>query len=95
LDYAGNYRRPPNGILGLLCREHFPGLVEYAGVTGPAFTFDHYAVVGVLGPTAHPGLPLKVLFRSRTVSTTIAKWFVPIARGTVDKICRFGPLRDV
>ena len=35
---------PPNNILGLLCREHFPGLVEYAGVTGPAFTFDHYAV---------------------------------------------------
>jgi hypothetical protein len=35
---------PPNGILGLLCREHFPGLVEYAGVMGLAFTFDHYAV---------------------------------------------------
>jgi hypothetical protein len=34
----------PNGILGLLCREHFSGLVEYAGVTSPAFTFDHYAV---------------------------------------------------
>jgi hypothetical protein len=36
--------RNPNGILGLLCREHFLGLVEYAGVTGPAYTFDHYAV---------------------------------------------------
>jgi hypothetical protein len=34
----------PFSILGLLCREHFPGLVKYAGVTGPAFTFDHYAV---------------------------------------------------
>jgi len=31
-----------SGILGLLCREHFPGLVEYAGVTGPAYSFDHY-----------------------------------------------------
>jgi hypothetical protein len=50
--------------------------------------------VGVLGPTAHPGLPLKVFSRSRTVSTTVAKWFVPIARGTVDKIYRFGPLRN-
>jgi hypothetical protein len=50
--------------------------------------------VGVLGPTAHPGLPLKVFFRSRTVSTTVAKWFVPIARGTMDKIYRFGPLRN-
>ena len=36
--------RNPNGIIGLLCREHFPGLVEYAGVTGPAYTFDHYVV---------------------------------------------------
>ena len=44
LDYAGGHRRPPNNILGLLCREHFPGLVEYAGVTGPAYTFDHYAI---------------------------------------------------
>jgi hypothetical protein len=50
--------------------------------------------VGVLGPTAHPGLPLKVFSRSRTVSTTVAKWFVLIARETVDKIYRFGPLRD-
>jgi hypothetical protein len=33
-------------------------------------------------------------FKSRTVSTTVAKWFVPIARGTVDKVYRFGPLRD-
>ena len=52
--------------------------------------------VGVLGPTAHPGLPLEVFFRNRTVSTTVAKWFVPIARGTVDKEqwTWFGPLRD-
>jgi hypothetical protein len=32
--------------------------------------------------------------RSRTVSTTVAKWFVPVARGTVDDVYRFGPLRD-
>jgi hypothetical protein len=52
------------------------------------------AAVGVLGPTAHLGLPLKVFSRSKTVSTTVAEWFVPIARGTVDKIYRFGPLRN-
>jgi hypothetical protein len=46
VDYAGGHRRLPNGILRLLCREHFPGLVEYAGVMGPAYTFDHYAVGG-------------------------------------------------
>jgi hypothetical protein len=44
VDYAGGHRRLPNDILGLLCGEHFPGLAEYAGVTGPAYTFDHYAV---------------------------------------------------
>jgi hypothetical protein len=27
-----------------VCREHFPGLVEYAGVTGLAYSFDHYTV---------------------------------------------------
>ena len=40
--------------------------------------------VGVLGPTAHLGLPLKVFFRSRTVSSTVAKWFMPDARETLD-----------
>ena len=44
MENAGGHDRNPNGILGLLCREHFPGLAEYAGVTGPAYTFDHYAV---------------------------------------------------
>jgi hypothetical protein len=47
LDGCGEcwgHRRNPNGILGLLCREHFPGLVEYVGVMGPAYTFDHYTV---------------------------------------------------
>jgi hypothetical protein len=34
------------------------------------------------------------VFRSRTVSTIVAKWFVLIARGTVDKIYRFEPLRN-
>jgi hypothetical protein len=36
-------RRSVNGILGLLCKEHFAGLVEYAGVVGPAYTFNPYA----------------------------------------------------
>jgi hypothetical protein len=33
-------------------------------------------------------------FRSRMVSPTVAKWFVPDARGTMDSVYRFGPLRD-
>jgi hypothetical protein len=46
------------------------------------------------GSDRTPGVAPQGVFRSRTVSTTVAEWFVPIARGTVDKICRFGPLRD-
>jgi hypothetical protein len=42
--------------------------------------------VGVLGSTAHPRLPLEVLFWSRTVLPTIARWFVPDARETVDNL---------
>jgi hypothetical protein len=44
VENAGEHDRNPNGILSHLCREHFPGLIEYAGVMGPAYTFDHYAV---------------------------------------------------
>jgi hypothetical protein len=43
LENAGGHVRHPNGILDLLCREHIPGLVEYAGVTGRPYSFDHYA----------------------------------------------------
>jgi hypothetical protein len=46
------------------------------------------------GSDRTPGVAPQGVFRSRTVSTTVAKWFVPVARGTVDKICRFGPLRS-
>jgi hypothetical protein len=40
--------------------------------------------VGVSGPTAHPGLPPKVLFRSRKVLPTVARWFVLGARELAD-----------
>jgi hypothetical protein len=43
-ENAWGHGRNPNGILGLLCREHFPGLVKYTEVTDPAYTFDHYVV---------------------------------------------------
>jgi hypothetical protein len=36
--------RNPNDILGLLCKEHFPGLFEYVRVTDPTYNFDHYTV---------------------------------------------------
>ena len=46
------------------------------------------------GSDRTPGVGLLGVFRSRTVSPTVAKWFMPDARGTVDSVYRFGPLRD-
>jgi hypothetical protein len=46
------------------------------------------------GSDRTPGVTPQGVFRSRTVSPTVAKWFVPDARGTVDNVYRFGPLRD-
>jgi hypothetical protein len=46
VENADGHGRNPNGILGLLCREYFIVLVEYVGVTSPAYTFDfdHHVV---------------------------------------------------
>jgi hypothetical protein len=44
VENAGGHGRNPQWHPDLLCMEHFPGLVEYAGVTGPAYTFGHYGV---------------------------------------------------
>jgi hypothetical protein len=46
------------------------------------------------GSDRTPGVAPQGVFRSRTVSPTVAKWFVPDARETVDSVYRFGPLRD-
>jgi hypothetical protein len=44
VDNARGHDRNPNGILDLLFSEHFSRLVEYVGVTGPTYTFDHYVI---------------------------------------------------
>jgi hypothetical protein len=38
----GGSTRHVNGILGLLCRLHFPGLVRFSGSEEPAYTWEHY-----------------------------------------------------
>jgi len=42
---VGAHNWKPNGILGALCREHFPGLVMHAGVEEPTYTWDHYITI--------------------------------------------------
>jgi hypothetical protein len=44
------------------------------------------------GSDRTPGVAPQGVFRSRTVSPTVAKWFVPDARGIMDSVYRFGPL---
>ena len=41
---SGGSARLVNGILVLLCRQHFSGIVTYASKTEPTYSFDHYAV---------------------------------------------------
>ena len=41
---SGGSARLVNGILGLLCRQHYPALVDYASRRELAWTFDHYVV---------------------------------------------------
>jgi hypothetical protein len=44
VENVGGHKRNTNGILGLLCWEHYHGLVEYTGVTDTTYSFDHYTV---------------------------------------------------
>jgi hypothetical protein len=44
------------------------------------------------GSDRTPGVAPQGVFRSRMVSRTVAKWFVPDAQGTMDSVYRFGPL---
>jgi hypothetical protein len=39
---SGGLARHVNGILGLLLKTHYPGIVDFAGKREPAYTFDHY-----------------------------------------------------
>jgi hypothetical protein len=50
--------------------------------------------VGVLGSTMHPGLLLKVLFWSRTVLSTVTRWFVLMHEKQWTVLYRFRPLGD-
>ena len=42
---GGDHNRKVNGILGLLYRLHFPGLVQFGGTVESAYTWAHYAAV--------------------------------------------------
>jgi hypothetical protein len=39
---GGGLARHVNGILGLLLKTHFPGIVDFAEKRESTYTFDHY-----------------------------------------------------
>jgi hypothetical protein len=43
VESAGCHTRSVSGILGLLLKAHFLGLVQFAGKEEPPYTFAHYA----------------------------------------------------
>jgi hypothetical protein len=67
---------------------------SYEGIKGLDNFMHLVGYCRCFGSDRTPGVAPQGVFRSRTVSTTVAKWFVPVARGTVDNVYRFGPLRD-
>lgn len=40
----GVHSRLPNDILGLLLKQHYPGLIEIGGPVQPASKWEHYTV---------------------------------------------------
>jgi hypothetical protein len=78
--------------LGEVCPRQMPSRGGML-VRSPAFALDlHGRDLSVFWVRPHTrGCPSRC-FRSRTVSPTVAKWFVPDARGTMDIVYRFGPL---
>jgi hypothetical protein len=51
--------RVPNGILGLLIRNYYPGIVKYKGKDVPACNWRHYNVVPELASSG--GKPISAL----------------------------------
>ena len=62
---GGAHTRQVNGILGLLCRHHFPGIVPFGGGQEPAYTWEHYAQARDGGPDregrSFPNMAARVL----------------------------------
>jgi hypothetical protein len=74
---------------------HCPALEGTAGDDpAQASSADHDPACRCFGSDRTPGVAPRRVFRSRTVLTTVAKWFVSDARGIVDNVYRFEPLRD-
>ena len=56
---GGDHNRKVNGILGLLCRQNFPGLVQFREELQPAYTWDHYVAADCDG-RVFPNKPERV-----------------------------------
>ena len=85
--------RNVNGILGLLCREHFPGLVWTSEGEDPEIpSFDHYALFPADGHLNLADQVLTELWVSLSHSTTLNSLYsldiLEINNGYLVSLCR-------
>ncbi|TVT98119.1 hypothetical protein EJB05_56596, partial [Eragrostis curvula] len=86
----GDHDRPPNGILGILCRQWYPGVVLYKGKQEPALTWDHYKVAQDLPDTSGRS------FANKAERVAMELWdffrcepgMEEVAARVVDKVCQ-------
>lgn len=64
--------RVPNGILGLLIRNYYPGIVKYKGKDVPACNWRHYNVVPELASSG--GKPISALQQVEEKFWQYFKW---------------------
>jgi hypothetical protein len=100
VENALGHKRNSNGILRILCREHFTGLIEYDRVTGPTYSFYHYDValdevdrdsrdlnnkVELVKQEMWLSLPRKILFNTLHI--------LEIMYGYIIFVCRISQMR--
>ena len=98
VESASCHTRSVNGILGLLCKEHFPSLVEFAAKTESAYVFDHYAVaddardlVGRQFPNKAERMKAELWVRlphTTLLNTSHSLDILEILNGYITSICR-------
>jgi hypothetical protein len=98
VESIGCHTHSVNGILGLLCKEHFSSLVEFAGKTELTYTFDHYAIiddardlVGRQFPNKAERVKAKLwvsLPRTTLLNTSYSLDILEILNGYIASICR-------
>ena len=83
---SGGNARLVNGILGLLCRQYFLGIITYASKTEPAYFFDHNVVAT---DAEYPNKAARVKAELWvSLPRTTLQTFLEIMNGYIAFVCR-------